>query len=101
MASGAWLPILTAPCRGNFEPRRLRKTYRRRYASRRRVTRLVEAPLLLLWEAYGIVGLFDVEASWHSKAMDGRDRELPCGHSTQEEPPEVLLTELAAFFPKA
>lgn len=46
MVSGAWLPILTAPCRGNFEPRWLRKTCRRRY----RVSRLVDAPLLLLWE---------------------------------------------------
>lgn len=42
MVSGAWLPILTALRRGNFEPRWLRKTCRR--------PRLVDAPLLLLWE---------------------------------------------------
>lgn len=58
----------------------------------------IEAPLLLLWGDHGTVGtLFDVMASWESKAVDTRGRALPCGHSPQEEVPELLLTELDAF----
>ncbi|KGB55763.1 Alpha/beta hydrolase fold protein [Sphingopyxis sp. LC81] len=60
--------------------------------------RRIEAPLLLLWGEYGTVGtLFDVMASWLSKARDMRGRALPCGHSPQEETPELLLAELGAF----
>ena len=60
--------------------------------------RRIEAPLLLLWGEYGTVGtLFDVMESWQSKARDVRGRALPCGHSPQEETPELLLAELAAF----
>ncbi len=60
--------------------------------------RRIEAPLLLLWGEYGTVGtLFDVMASWRSKAHDMRGRALPCGHSPQEETPELLLAQLAAF----
>ena len=60
--------------------------------------RRIEAPLLLLWGEYGTVGtLFDVMESWRSKARDVRGRALPCGHSPQEETPELLLAELAAF----
>lgn len=60
--------------------------------------RRIEAPLLLLWGEYGTVGtLFDVMESWRSKARDVRGRALPCGHSPQEEVPELLLAELGAF----
>lgn len=60
--------------------------------------RRIEAPLLLLWGDHGTVGtLFDVMASWESKAVDTRGRALPCGHSPQEEVPGLLLTELDAF----
>jgi haloacetate dehalogenase len=60
--------------------------------------RRIEAPLLLLWGEYGTVGtLFDVMESWRSKARDVRGRALPCGHSPQEETPELLLAELGAF----
>jgi len=60
--------------------------------------RRIEAPLLLLWGEYGTVGtLFDVMESWRSKARDMRGRALPCGHSPQEETPELLLAELGAF----
>ncbi len=60
--------------------------------------RRVEAPLLLLWGEYGTVGtLFDVMASWQSKAVDTRGRALPCGHSPQEEVADLLLAELDAF----
>ncbi|MBN8841929.1 MAG: alpha/beta hydrolase [Sphingomonadales bacterium] len=61
--------------------------------------RLIEAPLLLLWGEYGTVGtLFDVLGSWRSKARAIDGRPLPCGHSPQEEVPELLLAELDAFF---
>lgn len=60
--------------------------------------RRIEVPLLLLWGEYGTVGmLFDVIESWRSKARDVRGRALPCGHSPQEEVPELLLAELDAF----
>lgn len=60
--------------------------------------RRIDAPLLLLWGEYGTVGtLFDVMESWRSKARDVRGRALPCGHSPQEEVPELLLAELGAF----
>ncbi|MGQ2934845.1 MAG: alpha/beta fold hydrolase [Sphingopyxis sp.] len=60
--------------------------------------RRIEAPLLLLWGEYGTVGtLFDVMESWRSKAREVRGRALPCGHSPQEETPELLLAELDAF----
>ena len=60
--------------------------------------RRIEAPLLLLWGEYGTVGtLFDVIESWRLKARDARGRALPCGHSPQEEVPELLLAELDAF----
>lgn len=58
----------------------------------------IEVPLLLLWGEYGTVGtLFDVLESWRSKARNVRGRALPCGHSPQEETPELLLAELGAF----
>lgn len=54
--------------------------------------------MLLLWGEYGTVGtLFDVMASWRSKARDVRGRALPCGQSSQEETPELLVAELGAF----
>lgn len=60
--------------------------------------RRIEAPLLLLWGEYGTVGaLFDVMASWRSKARDIRGCPLPCGHSPQEEVPALLLAELDLF----
>ncbi|WP_411341089.1 alpha/beta hydrolase [Sphingopyxis sp. J-6] len=60
--------------------------------------RLIKAPLLLLWGGLGTVGsLFDVLASWRPKARSVRGRALPCGHSPQEEVPDLLLAELDAF----
>ncbi len=64
--------------------------------------RLIEAPLLLLWGEYGTVGtLFDVKESWRSKARTLSGRALPCGHSPQEEVPDLLLAELDEFFGRA
>jgi len=41
--------------------------------------------------------LFDVLATWRSKADDVRGRALPCGHCIPEEAPEALLAELESF----
>ncbi len=60
--------------------------------------RRIEAPVLLLWGEYGTVGtLFDVMESWRPRTRDMRGKALPCGHSPQEEVPELLLAELDAF----
>jgi haloacetate dehalogenase len=64
--------------------------------------RRIEAPLLLLWGERGTVGeLFDVMESWRPRAVDMRGRALPCGHSPQEEVPDLLLAELDSFFAAA
>lgn len=64
--------------------------------------RRIEAPLLLLWGERGTVGeLFDVMESWRPRAVDMRGRALPCGHSPQEEVPDLLLAELGSFFAAA
>lgn len=61
--------------------------------------RRIAAPLLLLWGERGTVGeLFDVMESWRPQAIDIRGRALPCGHSPQEEVPDILLAELDSFF---
>lgn len=58
----------------------------------------ITAPLLLLWGEMGTVGkLYDVVETWREKATDVRGRALPCGHSPEEEVPEVFLSELQAF----
>lgn len=60
--------------------------------------RRVEAPLLALWGAMGVVGsLYDVLETWREKATDVSGRSLPCGHTPQEEVPEETLAELLAF----
>jgi haloacetate dehalogenase len=61
-------------------------------------TRLV-APLLALWGARGTVGaLYDVLDTWREKAVDVTGHALDCGHTLQEECPEVVLSELRSFF---
>lgn len=63
--------------------------------------RLIEAPLLLLWGDYGTVGsLFEVMECWRSKARNISGNALPCGHSPQEEVPDLLLAKLKTFFAK-
>jgi haloacetate dehalogenase len=60
--------------------------------------RRIQAPLLALWGAMGVVGaLYDVLETWRDKAVDVRGRALPCGHTPQEEVPEETLAELLAF----
>ena len=60
--------------------------------------RRIVAPLLALWGGDGAVGqLFDVLKCWRDKAEDVTGRPLPCGHSPQEEVPDLLLAELDRF----
>jgi len=59
----------------------------------------ITAPLLALWGARGTVGaLYDVLDTWREKAVDVTGRALDCGHTLQEECPEVVLSELSSFF---
>ena len=61
--------------------------------------RLVEAPLLALWGARGLVGRsYDVLATWREKAVDVQGHALPTGHYLPEEAPEAVADALEAFF---
>lgn len=58
----------------------------------------ITAPLLALWGAKGVVGrTYDVLETWREKATDVSGRALDCGHTLQEERPDAVLSELAAF----
>lgn len=58
----------------------------------------IEAPLLALWGARGTVGrTYDVPATWREKAHDVRGFALDCGHTLQEERPDLVLTALRDF----
>lgn len=58
----------------------------------------VEAPLLALWGARGVVGaLYDVLATWHEKAGHVEGQALDCGHTLQEEAPSETLAALMDF----
>jgi haloacetate dehalogenase len=62
------------------------------------VHRRIEAPLLALWGAKGVVGeLYDVLATWREKARQVSGAGLPCGHLLQEEVPEATADALLAF----
>ena len=59
----------------------------------------IEAPLLALWGARGVVGaLYDVLATWREKALHVEGRALDCGHTLQEEAPDAILAALLDFF---
>ncbi|MBO9196061.1 alpha/beta hydrolase [Rhizobium sp. 16-449-1b] len=59
----------------------------------------ITAPLLALWGAKGTVGaLYDVLDTWREKAVDVTGLALDCGHTLQEERPDVVLSELRSFF---
>jgi haloacetate dehalogenase len=63
--------------------------------------RKVEAPLLALWGAKGVVGsLFDVLETWREKAVNVSGRALDCGHTLQEERPDETAAELLNFLGK-
>lgn len=59
----------------------------------------IEAPLLALWGAKGVVGeLYDVLETWRDKARDVQGTALPCGHAIPEEVPEELTQAMLDFF---
>ena len=60
--------------------------------------RRIEAPLLALWGARGTVGrTYDVLETWREKARDVRGFALDCGHTLQEERPDLVLAALRDF----
>ncbi|GAP36634.1 Haloacetate dehalogenase H-1 [Piscinibacter sakaiensis] len=64
--------------------------------------RRVEAPLLVLWGAEGIVQrCFDPLALWRAVAREVRGQALPCGHYLPEEAPDALLAQVLPFFGEA
>jgi haloacetate dehalogenase len=60
--------------------------------------RLVQAPLLALWGAQGVVQrCFEPLREWQAVASDVRGQALPCGHYLPEEAPEALLAQALPF----
>lgn len=58
----------------------------------------IQCPLYLLWGARGTVGkLYDVVQTWRDKALNVSGEALDCGHSPQEECPEVFFEKLLKF----
>jgi len=58
----------------------------------------VQAPLLALWGAQGVVQrCFDPLREWQAVASDVRGQALPCGHYLPEEAPEALLAQALPF----
>ena len=64
----------------------------------RRAGRMVEAPVLVLWGAAGVVArCFDPLEEWRRVASDVQGKALPAGHYLPEEVPELLLDQVLAF----
>lgn len=60
--------------------------------------RKIEAPLLVLWGANGIVGrCFDPLAEWRAVARTVQGKGLPAGHYLPEEVPDALLESVGPF----
>jgi haloacetate dehalogenase len=58
----------------------------------------IVSPLLALWGTKGTVGaLYDVLETWREKALDVSGCAVPCGHSVQEEAPELFLDHVLPF----
>ena len=58
----------------------------------------IRCPLYLLWGARGTVGkLYDVVGTWRNKAVNVSGEALDCGHSPEEECPEIFLEKVKAF----
>lgn len=58
----------------------------------------ITCPLLLLWGAKGTVGhLYDVVDTWRDKALEPEGEALPCGHSPEEECPELFIVKYKSF----
>ena len=61
--------------------------------------RRIEAPLLALWGAKGMMPRwYDVAAIWRDWAEDVRGQEIDCGHYLAEEAPEATYEAMKAFF---
>lgn len=64
----------------------------------RAAARLLEAPLLALWGAQGVVQrCFRPLDEWRRIARDVRGEALPCGHYIAEEAPDALLERVLPF----
>ena len=58
----------------------------------------IRCPLYLLWGARGTVGkLYDVVGTWRNKAVNVSGEALDCGHSPEEECPEIFHEKVKAF----
>lgn len=58
----------------------------------------IQCPLMLLWGEKSTVGqLYDVPETWRDKARDICGEALPCGHSPQEEIPQLFVQRLQHF----
>ncbi|QKJ88086.1 Alpha/beta hydrolase [Paramixta manurensis] len=61
----------------------------------------IQCPLQLLWGGQGTVGnLYDVVETWRDKAISVSGEALPCGHSPQEEIPDLFLQKVQPFLKK-
>ncbi|SAK47564.1 hydrolase [Caballeronia glebae] len=59
----------------------------------------IACPLRVLWGEEGVIErCFDALDEWRRVARDVSGRALPCGHYIPEEQPDILLTEMLAFF---
>ena len=60
--------------------------------------RRIEAPLLVLWGAKGVIErCFDPLKEWREVATDVQGKALPAGHYIPEEVPDLLLKEALEF----
>lgn len=60
--------------------------------------RHIEAPLLVLWGANGVIArCFEPLEEWRKVARNVEGKALPCGHYIAEEVPQQLLQETQAF----
>ncbi|MEA3181458.1 MAG: haloacetate dehalogenase, partial [Gammaproteobacteria bacterium] len=58
----------------------------------------IEAPLLVLWGAKGVVGqLYDVLGTWRAKANRVQGKGLDCGHALQEELPDLTADAVSGL----
>ena len=64
----------------------------------RAADRRIEAPLLVLWGAKGVVErCFDPLKEWRAVATSVQGKALPAGHYIAEEVPQLLLDEVLGF----
>jgi haloacetate dehalogenase len=59
----------------------------------------IACPVLALWGSKAPMGrLYDVLSIWKERAVSVTGRSLPTGHNLQEDAPELVVSELRAFF---